>query len=64
VVVGQGPVLLKRVVYIQLWNKDVLQHVEVHMTSNFSLGNEGWVVNLYSAYGTENNLGIALVWIL
>jgi len=39
VVVGRGPILLKQgILYIQLQTREVLQHVEVHMTSKCSFG--------------------------
>jgi hypothetical protein len=63
------PVIVERVlvlfpnhtVYIQLWNKDVLQDIEVHVTRNGSLGEEQWAVNLCSANSTENT-PIRRVW--
>jgi hypothetical protein len=55
VIVGRGPILLPdHIVYIQLWNKEVLQHIEVHVTRDGSLGEKEWSVNLRSAYSTEN----------
>jgi hypothetical protein len=45
VIVGRGPILLpNHIVYIQLWNKEVLQHIEVHVTRNGSLGEKEWSV--------------------
>jgi hypothetical protein len=54
VIVGSGPVLLpNHTVYIQLWNQEVLQSIEVHVTRNFSPGEKEWSVDLCSAYSTE-----------
>jgi hypothetical protein len=48
---GEGPHLLpNHTVYIQLWNKEVLQHV----TSNGSVNKKEWFVNLSSVNSTEN----------
>jgi hypothetical protein len=54
-IVGRGPILLpNHIVYIQLWNKEVIQHIEVHVTRNGSLGEKKeWSVNLRSAYSTK-----------
>jgi hypothetical protein len=72
VIVGWGPILLpNHIVYIQLWNKEVLQHIEVHVTCNGNLGEKEWSINLRSAYSTENihlwtvlHMFDNLVWIL
>jgi hypothetical protein len=38
-VVGMGPILLQNnTVYIQLWNQEVIQHINRHVTHNGSLG--------------------------
>jgi hypothetical protein len=55
VIVGRGPILLlNHIVYIQLWNREVLQHIVVLVTRNGSLGEKEWSVNLRSPYSTEN----------
>jgi hypothetical protein len=47
-IVGRGPISLpNHTVYIQLWNKEVLQHIEIHMIHNDSLGEKQWSVNLF-----------------
>jgi hypothetical protein len=55
VIAGRGPILLpNHIVYIQLWNKELLQHIEVHATRYGSIGGKEWSVNLRSANSTEN----------
>jgi hypothetical protein len=54
VVVGGDNILLpNHAVYIHLWNKEVLAHIEVHVTRNDSLSEKEWSINLCSAYSTE-----------
>jgi hypothetical protein len=55
VIVGRSPILLpNHTADIQLWKKEVFQHIKVHVTHNGSLGKKEWSVNLCSAYSTEN----------
>jgi hypothetical protein len=70
--VGRGPILLQNhIVHIQLWNKEVLQHIEIHVTRYGRLGGKVWSVNLCSAYSIKRNqlrtvshMFDNLVWIL
>jgi hypothetical protein len=55
VIVGRGLILFpNHIVYIQLWGKEVPQHVQVHVTRSGSSGEREWSVHLCSAYSTEN----------
>jgi len=54
VIVGRGPGLLPHhTVYILLWNKEVLQHIEVDVTRNGCLGRKNGPETC-CAYGTES----------
>jgi hypothetical protein len=55
VIVGRGLILFpNHTVYIQLWEKEVPQHVEVLVTRSGTSGEREWSVNLCSANSTEN----------
>jgi hypothetical protein len=72
VIVGRGASLLpSHIVYIHLRNKEVLQHIEVAVTRNGTLGEKVWSAHLCSAYSKENihlrtvtHMFNSLVWIL
>jgi hypothetical protein len=72
VMVGRGPIVLpNHILYIQLWNKEVLQHIEVHVTRNGSLGGRRMVRKLAFCWSNENihlltvpHMFDNLVWIL
>jgi hypothetical protein len=56
VIMGMGSILLlNHIVYIQLLNQEVLQHIEVHVTRNGSLCKRKRYVKLCSAYSTEKS---------
>jgi hypothetical protein len=51
----KGAILLpNHTVYIQLWNKELLQHIEVHVTCNDSLDGRECSANLSSVCSIQN----------